>query len=108
MLVGNWSKRVRKLIGTTLIGGVIFLIPLVFIVAVLGKAIQIMKSVAVPLSKFIPVESVAGVAVVPILIGTILFLSWLLTGLFARSPWGKRLYAKVDNVLLQMIPGYAW
>ena len=98
----------RQLIRTTLIGGVIFLIPLVFVVAVVGKAIQIMKSVAVPLSELLPVESVAGVAVVPILIGIILFLSCLIAGLLARSAWGKRLYAKVDNVLLQMIPGYAW
>jgi len=31
-----------------------------------------------------------------------------LAGLLARSTGGKRLYAKLDNVLLHMIPGYAW
>lgn len=57
----------RQLIRTTLVGGIIFLIPLVFVVAVFGKAVQIMKSVAVPIGDLIPIESVAGVAIVPIL-----------------------------------------
>jgi len=97
-----------RLVRTTLIGGVIFLIPLVFVVAVFGKAFQIMKSVAIPLGKLIPVESVAGIAVVPILATLIMILSCLAAGMLARSPGGRRIYAKLDTVLLQMIPGYAW
>jgi len=97
-----------RLVRTTLIGGVIFLIPLVFVVAVFGKAFQIMKSVAIPLGKLIPVESVAGIAVVPILATLIMILSCLTAGLLARSPGGRRVYSKLDTVLLQMIPGYAW
>ena len=100
--------NMRRLIKTTLIGGLIFLIPMVFVVAVVGKAIQIMQSVAVPLGKLIPVESVAGIAIVPILTTLILILSCLLAGVLARSSVGQRVYKKLDTVLLQMIPGYAW
>jgi len=45
----------------------LFLIPLVFVVVVVGKAFQIMKVVATPLGKLIPVESFAGYAVVELL-----------------------------------------
>jgi uncharacterized membrane protein len=101
-------KNLRRLIWTTLLGGVIFLIPLVFVVAVFGKAVHIMQSVAVPLSEMMPVDSVAGVAIVPILTTLIMFFSCLVAGLLARSPGGQKLYKKLDSVLLHMIPGYAW
>jgi uncharacterized membrane protein len=97
-----------RLIRDTLIGGVLFLIPLVFVVVVLGKAFQIMKVVATPLGKLVTVESVAGFAVVEILTVLIMILSCLLAGALARSPWGKKVSDKLDALLLQMIPGYAW
>ena len=100
--------NLRRLIRTTLLGGIVFLIPLVFVVAVVGKAISIMQSVAVPLGEFIEVESVAGVAIVPILTTAFMIFSCLIAGLLARSSGGQKIYRKLDTVLLQMIPGYAW
>jgi len=100
--------NLRKLIRTTLMGGILFLIPLVIVVAVLGKAFQIMKAVAKPVGNLIPVESIAGFAKVEVLTGVIMLLSCLIAGLVARSPWGKRVNEKLDGILLQMIPGYAW
>ena len=101
-------SNLRRLIRTTLVGGVLFLVPLVFAVMVLGKAFQIMKVVATPLGKLIPIESFAGFAKVEILTTLIMILACLLAGTLARSPWGQKLNEKLDAVLLQMIPGYAW
>ena len=101
-------QRLRRLIRTTLIGGVLFLIPLVFVVVVVGKAFQIMKVVATPLGKLVSVESLAGYTVVELLTVIIMILCCLLAGTLARSPWGRKVNEKLDAVLLQMIPGYAW
>lgn len=101
-------KKFRKMIQTTFIGGFIFLIPLVVIVAVVGKAISIMQLVAVPLGEMIPVDSVAGVGIVPILTAVILVVPCLLAGMAARSSWGRKVYKKLDDTLLQVIPAYAW
>jgi uncharacterized membrane protein len=101
-------NALQRLIRDTLIGGVLFLIPLVFVVVVFGKAFQIMKVVATPLGKLISIESFAGFAVVEILTVFIMVLCCLLAGMLARSPWGKKLNEKIDVILLQMIPGYAW
>ena len=38
----------------------------------------------------------------------VMLLSCLLVGMLARSPWGQKVNEKLDAVLLQMIPGYAW
>jgi len=101
-------SSVRRLIRTTLIGGILFLIPLVFAVVVVGKAFQIMKVVATPLAKLIPAQNLAGYAVVELLTVGIMILGCLLAGTLARSPWGRKVNEKLDAVLLQMIPGYAW
>jgi uncharacterized membrane protein len=101
-------NTLRRLIRDTLIGGVLFLIPLVFVVVVFGKAFQIMKVVAAPLGKLIIIESFAGFAIVEILTVLIMILSCLLAGAAARSPWGRKVNEKLDAILLQMIPGYAW
>jgi uncharacterized membrane protein len=98
----------REFIRTTLIGGILFLIPLVVVVAIIGKAFQILKIVATPLDKLIPIESVAGFALVEILTATIMLLLCLTAGLIARSPWGRNVYQKIDTILLQLIPGYSW
>ena len=96
------------LIKTTLIGGIMFLIPLVFVVVIIGKAFQILKVVAMPIGRLITIESVAGIAVVEILTVAIMVLLCLIFGLFARSQWCRSLYKKLDAALLHLIPGYRW
>lgn len=98
----------RRFIADTLIGGVLFLIPLVFLVAVIGKAFQVMKVIATPLGNLIPIDSLGGLAMVEILTVLVMILCCLVAGMLARSPWGKKLNQKLDTVLLQMIPGYSW
>ena len=98
----------REFIRTTLIGGILFLIPLVMVVVVFGKAFQIMKIVATPLGKLIPIESVAGFALVEVLTAVIMLMCCLMAGLVARSSWGRNVYGKIDTILLQLIPGYSW
>ena len=101
-------QSLRGLIRATLIGGIVFLIPLVFVVAFFGKAFQIMKAVATPVGKLIPFDTVAGFIVLDILTVLIIVICCLLAGLLARSPWGRRMNARIDAALLQVIPAYAW
>jgi len=101
-------KSLRQLIRTTLIGGILFLIPLVFVVVFFSKAFQIMKVVAIPVGKLIPYDTFAGFIMVDILTVLIIVLCCLLAGALARSRWGQRMNQKLDAALLQVIPAYAW
>ena len=47
----------------TLIGGVAFLIPVVVLMVVFGKAFELMSRLAAPVQRFVPLESIGGVAV---------------------------------------------
>ncbi|MGI9533326.1 MAG: DUF502 domain-containing protein [Thermodesulfobacteriota bacterium] len=93
---------------TTLIGGLIFLIPVVVIAAVFGKAIKIMIVFAKPLEKLVPFESIGGIAVINILAFLIMILLCFLAGLFSRSSTGKRAFNWFDSKLLELLPQYAF
>ena len=98
----------RQFIRTTLIGGLLFLIPLVFVVVLVGKSFQILMVVATPLSKFIPPDALFGVAPAVVLTAVTMTILCFLAGVLARSSPAQRFYAKLDGLLLQLIPGYAW
>src|SRR5262245_57134541 len=49
-------------IKTTLLGGVIFLLPIVILATVFDKAIKIVRMLADPLNKLLPVETIGGIA----------------------------------------------
>ena len=93
---------------TTLIGGLIFLIPFVIIVSVLGKAINTMIVVARPLEKMIPLEKIGGIALIHILAVLLIVIICFIGGLFARSSAGKRSFAWLDSKLIMLIPGYSF
>lgn len=74
----------------------------------LAKAFSIMKLVAEPLDRFIPIDSIAGIGFINILAILIMLLVCVLAGLVAQSAVAKVLYSKLDSILLELIPGYAW
>jgi uncharacterized membrane protein len=101
-------KTVASLIKTTVLGGVVFLLPLVLLVVIVGKAFNIMKTLSTPAANLISAEKFAGYAVADLLAITVLLLITLLAGLLARSPVFDDFYKKLDAIILQIIPGYSW
>lgn len=96
-----------KFIKTTVLGGVIFLIPLVIVAVVLGKAYQIMMIVAEPMSAWIPLDEVGGIALANVLAFLAIVLSCFVVGLMARSVPAKKIYKTLDATL-SSVPGYAF
>ena len=95
-----------QLAKTTLIGGMLFLVPLVIIILVVGKAIGVMMLVAEPMAKFLPVDTVGGVALANILaLLCVLFLCYL-AGLIARISLAGKAIKTIENKALMKIPGY--
>jgi uncharacterized membrane protein len=101
-------KTMGSLIKATALGGVVFLLPLVLLVVVVGKAFNIMKTVSMPVANLISAEKFAGYAVADLLAISALLLLTLLAGLLARSPAFDDFYRKIDAIILQVFPGYSW
>jgi hypothetical protein len=69
------NKNRLHFIKTTLIGGAIFLLPVVVLMFVLGEAVDIMLLIAEPMVEFFPVDSIGGVALANLLaIAGVIFL----------------------------------
>jgi len=60
-------KNFTQFIKTTILGGLIFLVPLFIVTIVLAKAHGLMVKVAKPFSALIPLDSIGGVAIANIL-----------------------------------------
>ena len=97
-----------QLLKTTIVGGVIFLIPLIIVIMVLGKAFKIMLVVAQPLSAWIPVDSVGGIALINILAVLAILVCCLIAGILSKGALAKRLSQTIESKLLFALPGYSF
>ncbi len=95
-----------QLAKTTLIGGLLFLVPLVIIVAVLGKAISVMMVIAEPMADLLPIDSIGGVALANLLALLGLLVICYLAGLVARISFASKAMKAIEEKALMKIPGY--
>ena len=96
-----------KFLKTTIVGGIVFMVPLIIIIVILGKAFELMLKVARPIDKLIPIESIGGIAFANLLALFAILVACFIAGVLARSPLAKKLYRAIDNGLLA-IPGYSF
>ena len=92
---------------TTILGGVIFLVPVVVLIFIFEKAIQFSKKLAEPLDRLFPMDNVAGLPLSTLLSIFLLLLFCYVAGLVARGKVLARPVAKIESVLVETIPGFA-
>jgi uncharacterized membrane protein len=99
-------KQMLRPVATTLIGGVVFLLPLVVVLAVLGHALALVAQAAAPLvSRFEHME-VAGVTLAGVLTIVILLLLCFGAGVLARRAFGRALSERFEDRLQALYPRY--
>lgn len=91
---------------TTIIGGLLFLVPVVVLVVVIGEAASIMSVIAEPMADLLPIDSIGGVALANIVALVILVVVCFLAGLVARTKRAQKLANTAESMILQRIPGY--
>ena len=93
---------------TTVLGGIMFLIPISVVVLILGKVYHLMARIAAPLANWIPIDEVGGIAKANLLAIIVMVLVCFLAGLASKSRLAARLVDSLESGLLQFIPGYAF
>ena len=97
----------RDFIRVTVLGGILFLLPLVVAVAVISKALSIVHSMATPLLENLPVDTVIGAAVIHVFSVVVLVLLCFLAGLAAQRPAAGRLVNYLEqDVLMKFYIGF--
>lgn len=99
-------RALGNFVRTTLMGGILFLLPIVVLIVVFGKAQSISGRIVAPVAERMPVPSVGGVAVAKILAIVVIALFCFFAGLFARTRLAKRSVGWLERGLLSRVPGY--
>lgn len=100
------AKPSLNFLKTTVIGGVVFLVPLMFLIFIFGKAIGLMMIIAKPLADWLPVDTVGGVALANLLAILAVIVVSFIAGLVARHTMAGGLVKTLETKVLMNIPGY--
>jgi uncharacterized membrane protein len=96
-----------KLIKTTIMGGILFLIPIAILIAVIGQGLKIAGAVAEPVATALPVDLIGGVAVAHVLAIVLLLLICFGAGLLARLALARKAVGALEANVLSKLPAYA-
>jgi uncharacterized membrane protein len=97
--------RLMRFLRTTLVGGVLFLVPVVVLVVIVQKALSLAHVLSDPLAARLP--SVAGHTPV-LLAGLVLVLVCFIFGLVAMTGPARTVVTWLEGTILSKIPGYVF
>ncbi len=101
-------RRKVGFLRSTVVGGALFLVPIVVLVVILGKALELFRKITVPLTHALPMEVAVAIPTPRILAVLAIVLFCFLAGIFARARLAKRMVAWLESTLLSNIPGYSF
>jgi uncharacterized membrane protein len=99
-------KTLLQFLRTTLVGGVLFLVPVIVLVVVIGKGLVLVNRVAEPLAEHLPVPSLIGLkAPLFLAIFLLVFFSFL-AGVLAKTALLRRAHDRLEKSVMSNVPGY--
>jgi uncharacterized membrane protein len=107
-VIETGGRRVLGFVKTTVVGGLVFLIPLVILLAIVGKVTGLLQRLAQPLAERLPVNTVLGVVSADAVVIALLILACFLAGLLARVSFANRFVKRAETGVLWRIPGYGF
>jgi uncharacterized membrane protein len=99
-------QKMIRFIRTTIVGGILFLLPFGVLIFVLGQVLPVAQKIVQPLAALIPFSSFIGLNIPVLLTGLLMLLICFVTGLFARTTLATRLVGELEKSVLSNIPGY--
>ena len=99
-------KRIFRFLRTTLLGGLLFLVPIIALVIVLGKALIFAHKFVDPLAACIPVASIVGLRTPMLLAVGLIVLFCFLAGFIARTALAQKFVNHLEAAVLSNVPGY--
>ena len=102
-------ERLKHRLGfwkTTIIGGVIFLLPLIILGALSGQLVPVVWTIAEALYGFLPLKTPGGIALLVGLAILILLIVCFLVGLAARRSFARRISDFFEKNITMLFPRY--
>jgi uncharacterized membrane protein len=98
-------KTLSHFVGTTILGGVLILTPIVVLALVLGKAFQYVSLALQPLAALIPDRLTSAPTATAIRTVALLAILCFLAGLFAQNHAAERFVLGLKGSVLSKLPG---
>ena len=95
-----------RFLKTTVLGGILFLVPIIIFIAIIGKALQITSKLAVPIAGLLGADKIVGVAVAELLAIALLVMICFIAGLAAKTQRAKKFVQSLEVNVLEKIPVY--
>ena len=99
-------KSIWFFLKTSIVGGVTFFLPLVFLMIMLKHAVEELTRVVGPLAEKLGIATVAGKATILIFVIAIILLVCFIGGLLMRLPQFRQLNEVIENNVMSLVPGY--
>jgi uncharacterized membrane protein len=99
-------KTMWSLLRATVVGGLLFLVPVAIVLLVLRQALAFARGLAQSVAAHLPEGVTLGVGAISVMAVLILVLVSFLAGLVAQTPVGKRVMAWFETSLLGGLPQY--
>jgi uncharacterized membrane protein len=93
---------------TTVIGGLVFLVPLLILVLLVTKAAGLLQRLAQPLAAHLEVDTVFGILAADIIAVVLVILACFIAGLIARVTVINHFIRRAEAGVLWRIPGYGF
>jgi len=100
-------KKLREFIKSTLIGGLLVLLPLTILLYALVWIFNLIHKAIAPLTKIVMAKSPGQAILADVIVIGLLVLVCFLVGMFVRTRLGRWTYALIESRLLRRAPGYS-
>ena len=97
-----------RFVKASIIGGLLFMVPVILLLVVLKQGIDFAKKIVGPLVKPLPVHAIGGVTVATLAAALVLALIALVAGLFAQTTAGRRVREWLENTIVGRMPAYSF
>lgn len=101
-------RGIFEIIKSTIVGGILFLLPLIILIVIVEKAIQLAQKVFGPLMTKVSDGSVLGISLATFASVVALLLLCLVAGLVARTMIAQKLVSRLEDSILGRIPVYGF
>jgi len=101
-------KPISRFVATTILGGILFLTPIVVLGLILNKAFDFVRRGLQPLTALIPQTLASGPTMTTVLTVILLGLLCFLAGLFAQTLLAQKFVSGLEATVLSKLPGYEY
>ena len=101
-------QTISRFVRTTVLGGVLFLTPIVVIWFILSKADNLAGQALLPLAALIPDSLSSRTTIAAVLEVLLIALACFVAGLFARTMQAQKIVHELEVSVLSNVPGYEY